>query len=78
MGDYRWLRDYSDYLYLGLMMPSAMIVGTVFGFLADRWLGTHPWGKLIGLFLGMAAGVVNFIRDFKRLQSKKDDKPGKD
>lgn len=69
--DYRWLRDYSDYLYLGLMFPSAMAVGTAFGFLADRWLGTHPWGKMIGLFLGMAAGAVNFVRDYKRLTEKK-------
>lgn len=70
--DLRWFRDYADYLYLGLMFPSGMIVGTVFGYFIDRWFGTHPWGKMIGLFLGLAAGVINFVRDYKRLMSKKD------
>jgi ATP synthase protein I len=69
--DFKWLRDYADYFYLGLIFPSSMIVGTLLGFLADRWFGTHPWGKMIGLFLGLAAGTVNFIRDFRRLQRKK-------
>lgn len=71
--DLRWVRDYADYLYLGLMFPSAMIVGALLGYAVDRLLGIHPWGKLIGLFLGLAAGVVNFIRDYKKLTAKRDE-----
>ena len=36
---------------------SATAVGTLLGYLADRQLGTFPWGLLVGLLLGTAAGL---------------------
>jgi ATP synthase protein I len=73
MWDFRWVRQYSDYLYLGLLFPSSIAVGTLMGYYADRWLHTDPWGKLIGFLLGVFAGGMNFYRDYKRITRKKDE-----
>lgn len=36
---------------------SATAVGTVLGYGFDRWQDTLPWGLLIGLVMGTAAGL---------------------
>jgi ATP synthase protein I len=69
--DVRWLRDYGDYFYMGLMFPSSIIVGLAMGWVIDHFLSTDPWGKIAGLFFGVAAGFINFIRDYQRIQRKK-------
>jgi len=28
----------------------------------DRWLGISPWGLIVFLLLGFAAGVLNVVR----------------
>ncbi len=38
------------------------MVGAGLGWLIDRWLGTQPWGLMIFLLLGFAAGVLNVMR----------------
>ena len=39
-----------------------MLVGAVIGWLLDRWLGISPWGMIVFLLLGFAAGVLNVMR----------------
>lgn len=41
---------------------AAIIVGALLGFGADYFLHSGPWGLVIGLGLGFAAGVVNVVR----------------
>ncbi len=41
---------------------AAVLVGAGIGFGADHYLSTDPWGLIIGLTLGFAAGVVNVVR----------------
>lgn len=36
---------------------AAVLVYGFFGWLADRWLGTHPFLFVIGLFVGMLLGL---------------------
>jgi F0F1-type ATP synthase assembly protein I len=69
--DFKWARDYGTYAYLGLMLPSSIIVGVGLGYLIDRWLHIHPWGKLAGFLFGVAAGTWNFIKDYQQLTKKK-------
>jgi ATP synthase protein I len=71
--DFRWVSKYSDYLYLGMLFPSSIVVGVVMGYYADRWLHTDPWGKMIGFLLGVVAGGINFYRDYKKITGKKDE-----
>ncbi len=43
-------------------MVAGVLVGAGLGLLLDRWLGTSPWGLLVLLLLGFAAGVLNVMR----------------
>jgi ATP synthase protein I len=49
-------------LRFGGEFGAAVIVGALLGYGADHFLSTAPWGMLIGLLLGFAAGVVNVVR----------------
>lgn len=42
---------------------AAIFVGGALGWMADSWLGTKPWGMIILLLLGFAAGVLNVMRE---------------
>ena len=41
---------------------AGVIAGGGLGWLFDRWLGTSPWGLIVFLMLGFAAGVYNVVR----------------
>ncbi len=43
-------------------LVGAVIFGAALGWLIDRWAGSSPWGLIVFLLLGFAAGVVNVIR----------------
>ena len=32
------------------------------GWLVDKWFRTDPWGLIIGIVLGSAAGLYEFVR----------------
>ncbi len=32
------------------------------GWLLDRWLGTEPWLLIVGIVVGSAAGLFEFVR----------------
>jgi ATP synthase protein I len=41
---------------------AGILVGAAIGWLMDRWLGTSPWGMIVLLLFGFAAGVLNMMR----------------
>ncbi len=43
-------------------LVAGVLVGAALGWLADRLLGTSPWGMIVLLLLGFAAGVLNVMR----------------
>ena len=45
---------------------AALVVGVVLGYWIDRWLHTKPFGIIIFLFLGFAAGFLNLYRSQTR------------
>lgn len=49
-------------LRFGIELVAALCVGLALGWLADRYIGTRPWGLIAGFFLGSAAGIVNVFR----------------
>ena len=49
-------------------LVSAVAVGTIIGFILDKWFGTKPWLILIFFFVGVVAGILNVIRSAKKLQ----------
>jgi ATP synthase protein I len=56
-------------LRIGLELVVAVGIGVGLGWLADQGLGTRPWAMLVGILLGLAAGVVNVYRAMKGLGS---------
>ena len=67
---------------LGLRMSSefvaAIVVGGFIGYLLDKWLGTSPWMFLLFFVLGLAAGVLNVTRGFKRIEAEIAERTGGD
>ena len=41
---------------------AGVVAGAGLGFLIDTYAGTTPWGMIIFLLLGFAAGVLNVLR----------------
>ena len=55
---------------LGTELVSAVVVGTIIGFILDNWFDTKPWLIIIFFFLGTAAGILNVIKTAKRMQKE--------
>lgn len=49
-------------LRLSSELVAGVLVGAALGWLLDRWLATSPWGFIVFLLLGFAAGVLNVVR----------------
>jgi ATP synthase protein I len=47
---------------LSTELVAGVLVGAGIGWLLDRWLGISPWGMIVFLLLGFAAGVLNVVR----------------
>ena len=55
---------------VGITLVVAIAGATIGGYFLDRWIGTSPLFTLIGLGLGIATGVREFLRMMKRWQSE--------
>ena len=49
-------------------LVAAVIVGSVIGWALDWVLGSRPWLFLLFFVLGFAAGVLNLMRSYERMQ----------
>ena len=55
-------------LKLSTELVSAVVVGTIIGFILDKTFGTKPWLILIFFFIGVTAGIINVFRSAKNMQ----------
>ena len=46
----------------GITLFASVVSFCALGWLLDRWLGTDPWLLIIGIVLGSAVGLFEFIR----------------
>jgi ATP synthase protein I len=53
---------YAKGFRLSSELVAGVAVGAAIGWLIDRWLGVSPWGLIVFLLLGFAAGVLNVMR----------------
>lgn len=51
-------------------MVAAVIVGGAIGYGLDYLLGSKPWLFLLFFVLGFAAGVLNVVRSYERMQKE--------
>ena len=49
-------------------LVSAVVVGTIIGFILDNWFRTKPWLILIFFFVGVIAGIMNVVKSAKKMQ----------
>lgn len=54
-------------LRYGAEFGMAVFVGIMIGYWIDAAFGTEPWGLLIMMTFGLAAGVMGVIRAYKEL-----------
>jgi len=47
---------------LSTELVAGVLVGAFIGWALDKWLGISPWGMIVFLLLGFAAGVINVMR----------------
>ena len=53
---------------LSTELVSAVVIGTIIGFILDKTFGTKPWLILIFFFVGVVAGITNVFRSAKNMQ----------
>ncbi|MDR2412023.1 MAG: AtpZ/AtpI family protein [Holosporales bacterium] len=53
-------------IHAGIEFFSGVVVSMLMGAVFDHYQSTHPWGLLIGFFLGLGAGFWNVFRLVKR------------
>ena len=63
-----WL---GKYLSLALTLPASVAAGYILGALADHWLHVAVLPAL-GIILGMAAGLIQILRELSRDNAKRD------
>jgi F0F1-type ATP synthase assembly protein I len=57
-----WL---GKYLSLALTLPASVAAGYILGSAADHWLHA-PLLRVVGIVLGMVAGIVQILRELSR------------
>lgn len=62
-------RGMSYGLKIGSEFVGAILVGAAIGYGLDLLLGSKPWLMLLFFVLGFAAGVLNVMRGYQRLQA---------
>jgi len=53
---------YAQGFRLSSELVAGVVVGAGLGWFLDRLLGSSPWGLIIFMLLGFAAGVLNVVR----------------
>lgn len=56
------LKAAGPYLHVGIQVGLTMAMTAGLGYLADGWLGTSPWGILLGSLFGVIAVFVVLLR----------------
>ena len=58
----RAIRSVGALSAVGLSLVLAVVLGTAAGYGVDRWVGTTPWGFLLGFLAGVVAGMRSVFK----------------
>jgi ATP synthase protein I len=53
------------YYSVAFLLPASVLVGFAIGYGLDKWFGTG-FLKIIFLFLGVAAGIIEVVRELSK------------
>jgi F0F1-type ATP synthase assembly protein I len=59
------MQQFGKYYSVAFLVPVAVLVGFVIGYFLDKLFGTS-FLKIIFLFLGLAAGMIELIRELNK------------
>jgi F0F1-type ATP synthase assembly protein I len=59
------VREFGKYYTLAFLLPVSILVGFLIGYGLDKLFGTG-FLKIIFLFLGVAAGIIEVIRELSK------------
>ena len=59
------LQQLGKYYSVAFLLPASILVGFAIGYALDKFLGTD-FLKIIFLFLGVAAGIIEVIRELSK------------
>jgi ATP synthase protein I len=62
-------------LRLSSELVGGVVVGGALGYALDYWLGIRPWGFIVFVLLGFAAGILNVMRAAGVLKNAEDRVP---
>ncbi|MGE0433353.1 MAG: AtpZ/AtpI family protein [Planctomycetota bacterium] len=68
----RGLNRMLDYAQVGYYFIGAFLGSAGLGWLIDRWLGTLPWGVIVGCLVGLASGGWMTLRELERMSRRRD------
>lgn len=66
------LRSIAPFLTMGIQLALAVVVFFFLGKWLDGLLNTTPWLMFLGLIVGAAGGMINFIRSVIRVTQQQD------
>lgn len=61
---------YGRAMKIAIELVVGIVVGGFLGRLLDSQLGTQPWLMILFLLLGFAAGLLNVVRQARRMQAE--------
>ncbi len=64
------IQQFGKYYSVVFLLPAAVLVGFVIGYFLDKWLGTG-YLKIVFLFLGLASGMIELVRELTRDDARK-------
>ncbi len=59
------IQQFNKYYGVAFLLPAAILVGYVIGYLLDKAFGTSLL-KIVFLLLGVAAGIIEVIRELSK------------
>jgi ATP synthase protein I len=62
--------DLSQAMRISIDLVAGVAMGLVCGYFLDNWIGSTPWFMVAGLFLGMAAGFRNMVRNVAEMNKR--------
>lgn len=62
------LKKIAELSSLGLILPSSIAIGILFGYLLDKLFGTYPWLLLVFALFGTASGFYSLFRGLNRFK----------
>ncbi len=64
------VRQLGKYYGVVFLLPASILAGWIIGYFLDRIFGTHIL-KIVFLFLGVAAGIIEVIRELSAADAGK-------